>query len=66
MSGSGKSSLAFDIIFDKGMNRYLQSIGFPPKFDDEKQFDLIEGLSPTVTVEQRTNYPQINITQYHL
>ncbi|MBD3253473.1 MAG: ATP-binding cassette domain-containing protein [Candidatus Lokiarchaeota archaeon] len=54
ISGSGKSSLAFDIIFDEAMNRYLQSIGFPPKFDDEKPFDLIEGLSPTVAVEQRT------------
>jgi len=54
VSGSGKSSLAFDIIFDEGMNRYLQSIGFPPKFEDEKPFDLIEGLSPTVAVEQRT------------
>jgi len=29
VSGSGKSSLAFDIIFDEGMNRYLHSIGFP-------------------------------------
>ena len=54
VSGSGKSSLAFDIIFDEGMNRYLQSIGFPPKFEDEKPFDMIEGLSPTVAVEQRT------------
>ncbi|MFX0024345.1 MAG: excinuclease ABC subunit UvrA [Candidatus Hermodarchaeota archaeon] len=54
VSGSGKSSLAFDIIFDEGMNRYLQSIGFPPKFDDEKPFDMIDGLSPTVAVEQRT------------
>jgi excinuclease UvrABC ATPase subunit len=54
ISGSGKSSLAFDIVFDEGMNRYLQSIGFPPKYDDEKPFDIIEGLSPTVAVEQRT------------
>ena len=54
VSGSGKSSLAFDIIFDEGMNRYLQSIGFPPKFEDKKPFDMIDGLSPTVAVEQRT------------
>jgi len=54
VSGSGKSSLAFDIVFDEGRSRYLQSIGFPPKFDDEKPFDFIEGLSPTVAVEQRT------------
>ncbi|TFF98962.1 MAG: excinuclease ABC subunit A [Promethearchaeota archaeon] len=54
VSGSGKSSLAFDIIFDEGMNRYLQSIGFPPKFEGEKPFDRIDGLSPTVAIEQRT------------
>ena len=54
ISGSGKSSLAFDIIFEEGMNRYLQSVGFPPKLEDEKPFDIIEGLSPTVAVEQRT------------
>jgi len=54
VSGSGKSSLAFDIIFEEGSARYLQSIGFPPKFEDEKPFDMIEGLSPTVAVEQRT------------
>ncbi|TXT65713.1 MAG: UvrABC system protein A [Promethearchaeota archaeon] len=54
LSGSGKSSLAFDIIFEEGRSRYLHSIGFPPKFEDEKPFDLIEGLSPTVAVEQRT------------
>ena len=54
VSGSGKSSLAFDIVFDEGMNRYLQAIGFPPKAEEEKPFDLIEGLSPTVAVEQRT------------
>jgi len=54
VSGSGKSSLAFDIIFNEGMNRYLQSIGFPPKFEGEKPFDRIDGLSPTVAIEQRT------------
>ncbi|MBD3198164.1 MAG: excinuclease ABC subunit A [Candidatus Lokiarchaeota archaeon] len=54
VSGSGKSSLAFDTIFEEGRNRYLHSIGFPPKFEDEKPFDLIDGLSPTVAVEQRT------------
>lgn len=58
VSGSGKSTLAFDILFDEGMNRYLQSIGFPPKFEGEKPFDKIEGLSPTVAIEQRTT--QVN------
>lgn len=54
VSGSGKSSLAFDILFEEGMNRYLQAIGFPPKFEDDKPFDIITGLSPTIGVEQRT------------
>ncbi|MFX0122970.1 MAG: excinuclease ABC subunit UvrA [Candidatus Hodarchaeota archaeon] len=54
VSGSGKSSLAFDILFEEGMRRYLQSIGLPPKVEKEKPFDLLTGLSPTVAVEQRT------------
>ena len=36
------------------MDEIKVSIGFPPKFEDEKPFDYIEGLSPTVAVEQRT------------
>jgi len=54
VSGSGKSSLAFDILFDEGMKRYLQSIGMPRRIEKEKPFDLINGLAPTVAVEQRT------------
>ena len=54
VSGSGKSSLAFDILFEEGMRRYLQSIGLPAKVEKEKPFDLLSGLSPTVAVEQRT------------
>lgn len=54
VSGSGKSSLAFDLLFEEGMRRYLQSIGLPPKVEKEKPFDLLSGLSPTVAVEQRT------------
>ncbi|MFX1506779.1 MAG: excinuclease ABC subunit UvrA [Promethearchaeota archaeon] len=54
VSGSGKSSLAFDILFEEGMRRYLSSIGVPPKVEKEKPFDLLCGLSPTIAVEQRT------------
>ena len=54
VSGSGKSSLAFDILFEEGRRRYLQSIGFPYYIEKEKPFDLLNGLSPTVAVEQRT------------
>lgn len=57
-SGSGKSSLAFDTIFNEGQRRYLESLssyarqflGGMKKPDVEK----IEGLSPTVAVDQKT------------
>jgi excinuclease ABC A subunit len=54
ISGSGKSSLAFDLLFEEGRSRYLQAIGMPPRLEGEKPFDVISGLSPTVAVEQRT------------
>ena len=54
VSGSGKSSLAFDIVFQEGMRRYLLSIGFPPKVEKEKPFTSIKGLAPTIGIEQRT------------
>jgi excinuclease ABC A subunit len=54
VSGSGKSSLAFDLLFEEGRTRYLQAIGMPPRLEREKPFDLLTGLSPTVAVEQRT------------
>ncbi|HMF33155.1 MAG TPA: excinuclease ABC subunit UvrA, partial [Candidatus Lokiarchaeia archaeon] len=51
---SGKSSLAFDLIFEVGRTRYLQAIGVPARDVEEKHFDLVEGLAPTIAVEQRT------------
>lgn len=58
VSGSGKSSLAFDTIFAEGQRRYVESlstyarryIGSLPKPDAE----VIEGLSPTISIEQKT------------
>lgn len=54
VSGSGKSSLAFDLLYEEGRMRYLQAIGFPPRVEQEKPFDILTGLSPTIAVEQRT------------
>ena len=54
ISGSGKSSLAFDIIFEEGKNQYLSSIGILAGFDKEDRFDSIEGIGPTVAVRQNT------------
>lgn len=52
VSGSGKSSLVFDIIFDEGSKEYLQSLGMLSEFDDEKKFDDIIGIGPAIAVKQ--------------
>lgn len=54
MSGSGKSSLAFDVLFEEGKNQYLRSIGILAGLDNEDRFDAIEGIGPTVAVRQNT------------
>jgi len=54
ISGSGKSSLAFDILFEEGKNQYLRSIGILTGLDNEDRFDTIEGIGPAVAVRQNT------------
>lgn len=58
VSGSGKSSLAFDILYEEGRRRYLQSIGVNLQgggsADDIEPFDDISGLPPAISVEQNT------------
>lgn len=54
ISGSGKSSLAFDIIFEEGKNQYLRSIGILAGLDKEDRFDSLTGIGPTVSVRQNT------------
>lgn len=54
ISGSGKSSLAFDILFEEGKNQYLKSIGIWGGLDNEDRFDIIVGMGPTVAVRQNT------------
>lgn len=53
VSGSGKSSLAFDTLFEEGKRRYLLFSGTQFMVEAESHFDSITGLSPTVAVEQR-------------
>ncbi|MGQ0793903.1 MAG: excinuclease ABC subunit UvrA [Deltaproteobacteria bacterium] len=58
VSGSGKSSLAFDTIFAEGQRRYMESLSayarqFVEKID-KPDVDSIEGLSPAVSVDQKT------------
>lgn len=52
VSGSGKSSLVFDIIFEEGRKQYLQSLGILSGLDNENKFDDIQGLGPAIAVKQ--------------
>ncbi len=52
VSGSGKSSLVFDILFEEGRKQYLRSLGILSGLDDEDMFDTISGLAPTIAVQQ--------------
>ena len=54
VSGSGKSSLAFDTLYEEGRRRYLMFSGTEFMIDSVPSFDSITGLAPTVAVEQRT------------
>jgi len=57
VSGSGKSSLAFDTIFAEGQRRYVESLSaYASQFLDKMKkpnVDLIEGLSPAISIEQK-------------
>lgn len=53
VSGSGKSSLAFDTLYEEGKRRYLMFSDAQFMIDAVPGFDSITGLSPTVAVEQR-------------
>src|SRR4029079_18562454 len=58
LSGSGKSSLAFDTIYAEGQRRYVESLSaYARQFIeqmDKPDVDLIEGLSPAISIEQKT------------
>jgi excinuclease ABC subunit A len=58
VSGSGKSSLAFDTIYSEGQRRYVESLSaYARQFIgqmDKPEVDSIEGLSPAISIEQKT------------
>ncbi len=58
LSGSGKSSLAFDTLYAEGQRRYVESLSaYARQFLDQMEkpdVDFIEGLSPAIAIEQRT------------
>ena len=58
ISGSGKSSLAFDTLFAEGQRRYVESLSaYARQFLgqlDKPKYESIKGLSPTIAIEQKT------------
>ena len=58
LSGSGKSSLAFDILYAEGQRRYVETLSpYARQFLDQMEkpeVDSIEGLSPAIAIEQKT------------
>ncbi len=58
LSGSGKSSLAFDTIYAEGQRRYIESLSSYARMFlgrmDKPDVDMIEGLSPAISIDQKT------------
>ena len=58
LSGSGKSSLAFDTIYAEGQRRYVESLSsYARQFlnmMEKPEVDSIEGLSPSISIDQKT------------
>ena len=59
VSGSGKSSLAFDTIYAEGQRRYVESLSsYARQFlgqMDKPDLDYIQGLSPAISIDQKTS-----------
>ena len=53
VSGSGKSSFAFDVLYEEGKRKYLSITESQFSLETSNDFERIEGLSPTIGVEQR-------------
>ena len=58
VSGSGKTSLAFDTIYAEGQRRYVESLSaYARQFlgnSEKPEVDSIEGLSPAISIDQKT------------
>ena len=68
MSGSGKSSLAFDTLYAEGQRRYAESVSsYARRFMDvldRPDVDSIEGLSPSIAISQHTSTPTTRSTAF--
>jgi excinuclease ABC subunit A len=66
LSGSGKSSLAFDTLYAEGQRRYIESLSaYARQFLEQMEkpdVDAIEGLSPAISIEQKTTTSNVRST----
>ena len=66
LSGSGKSSLAFDTLYAEGQRRYIESLStYARQFLDQMEkpdVDSIEGLSPAISIDQKTTIKNVRST----
>ena len=66
LSGSGKSSLAFDTLYAEGQRRYIESLStYARQFLDQMEkpdVDSIEGLSPAISIDQKTTIKSVRST----
>ena len=71
VSGSGKSSLAFDTLYAEGQRRYVESLSsYARQFlgqMEKPKYDTIRGLSPTIAIEQKaaSNNPRSTVGHHH-
>ena len=65
LSGSGKSSLAFDTIYAEGQRRYVESLSaYARQFlqlMDKPDVDVIEGLAPAISIEQKAEIGRAHV-----
>ena len=69
LSGSGKYSLAFDTIYAEGQRRYMESLSsYARQFlgqMDKPDVDYIEGLSPAISIDQKTDRKSTRLNSSH-
>ena len=69
ISGSGKSSLAFDTVYAEGQRRFLESMStYAKRFITQLKkpdVDFIDGLSPVVSIEQKNNHHEPALHRRH-
>ena len=69
LSGSGKSSLAFDTLYAEGQRRYVESLSsYARQFlglMEKPDVESIEGLSPAIAIDQKTNFKKSTFNSWN-